>query len=100
MANARKGSAVGTSCNRTGTKIAVTLRRDAGRFKRLEVLARGENRTVTNFVETAVLRDMEAKEEAARVIAMFVPPEATALTPPRCSGPRANQTNVTPNARR
>ena len=82
MANARKGSAVRTSPpNRSGTKIAVTLRLDADRFKRLEVLARAENRSVTNFVETAVLRDLEAKEEAARVITMFVPPEAAALTP-------------------
>jgi hypothetical protein len=70
-----------SSANRTGMKIPVTLRLDAERFKRLQILARAENRTVTNFVETAVLRDMEAKEEAARVITMFVPPEAAALTP-------------------
>lgn len=82
MANARKVSARSTSSgNRAGSKIPVTLRLDADRFKRLEILARAENRTVTNFVETAVLRDLEAKEEAARVITMFVPPEAAALTP-------------------
>ncbi len=82
MTNASKASTVSTpSTGRTGTKVPVTLRLDADRFKRLEILARAENRTVTNFVETAVLRDMEAKEEAARVITMFVPPKAAALTP-------------------
>ena len=82
MANTHKGSAVrASSLNRTGAKIPITLRLDADRFKRLESLARAENRTVTNFVETAVLRDLEAKEEAARVITMLVPPEAAALPP-------------------
>lgn len=63
------------------TKQAITLRLDPEKFRRLELLARAENRTPTNFVETAVLRDMEAKEEAARVITMFVPKEAADLVP-------------------
>jgi len=44
-------------------------------------LAKAENRSPTNFVEAAVLRDMEAKEEASRVITMFVPKEAVDLVP-------------------
>ena len=62
-------------------KQAITLRLDPARFRRLELLARAENRTPTNYVETALLRDMEAKEEAARVITMFVPDDAAALVP-------------------
>jgi hypothetical protein len=80
MASVRKANRT-SSPDRTGTKVPITLRLDAERFKRLEILARAENRTVTNFVETAVLRDLEAKEEATRVITMFVPPEAAGLTP-------------------
>lgn len=62
-------------------KQAITLRLDPAKFRRLELLARAENRSPTNYVETAILRDMEAKEEAARVITMFVPKEATDLVP-------------------
>lgn len=57
-------------------KQAITLRLDPAKFRRLELLARAENRTPTNYVETAILRDMDAKEEAARVITMFVPQDA------------------------
>lgn len=73
--------------NRTGSsdkgaaKQAITLRLDPAKFRRLELLAQAENRTPTNYVETAVLRDMEAKEEAARVITTFVPNEAAELLP-------------------
>ncbi len=62
-------------------KQVVTLRLDLERFRKLELLARAENRTPTNYAETALLRDMDAKEEAARVITMFVPGEAAALVP-------------------
>ncbi len=62
-------------------KQAITLRLDPAKFRQLELLARAENRTPTNYVETALLRDMEAKEEAARVITMFVPKEAAELEP-------------------
>jgi hypothetical protein len=62
-------------------KISITLRLDRARFRRLELLAEAENRTPTNYAETAVLRDMAAKEESARAITMLVPPEAAALSP-------------------
>ncbi len=62
-------------------KQAITLRLDPAKFRQLELLAQAENRTPTNYVETALLRDMEAKEEAARVITMFVPKEAADLDP-------------------
>ena len=62
-------------------KQAITLRLNPAKFRRLELLAQAENRTPTNYVETALLRDMEAKEEAARVITMFVPKEAAELDP-------------------
>lgn len=62
-------------------KQALTLRLDPAKFRQLELLAQAENRSPTNYVETAVLRDMEAKAEAARVITMFVPEEAAALEP-------------------
>ena len=64
-----------------GAKLAITLRLDEARFRRLELLAAVENRSVTNYVETALLRDMAAKEEATRPLTMFVPPDAAALTP-------------------
>ena len=67
--------------NKEVAKQAITLRLDPAKFKRLELLAQAENRTPTNYVETALLRDMEAKEEDARVITMFVPKEAAALEP-------------------
>jgi len=64
-----------------GAKLAITLRLDEARFRRLEMLAAAENRSVTNYVETALLRDMAAKEEATRPLTMFVPPDAAAFTP-------------------
>jgi hypothetical protein len=57
------------------------LRIDEARFHKLTLLAEAENRTPTNYVETALLRDMAAKEDAARVITMLVPPEAASATP-------------------
>lgn len=57
-------------------KVAVTLRLPKSEFMRLELMATAENRTPTNFVETAVLQSMAAKEEVARVITMYVPDDA------------------------
>jgi hypothetical protein len=57
------------------------LRIDEIRFRKLALLAEAENRTPTNYVETALLRDMAAKEEAARVITMLVPDEAASASP-------------------
>jgi predicted transcriptional regulator len=82
MAKAQRKSGGRTASSGTGAaKQAITLRLDPAKFRRLELLARTENRSLTNYVETAVLRDMEAKEEAARVITMFVPKEAADLAP-------------------
>jgi hypothetical protein len=64
-----------------GAKLAITLRLDAARFRKLEMLAAAENRSVTNYVETTLLRDMAAKEEAARPLEMFVPADAASVTP-------------------
>jgi predicted transcriptional regulator len=62
-------------------RTAITLRLDAEQFRRLESLARAENRTPTNFVEAAVLRDLDAKEEAARPTSMFLADDAETLLP-------------------
>lgn len=60
---------------------ALTLRLDGSAFRRLARIARDENRTPTNYVETLVLRDLEAKDEARRVISVYAAPEATDVTP-------------------
>jgi hypothetical protein len=58
-------------------KVAITLRLDAGRLRRLQAIAEAENRTLTNYVETALLRDLARREEADRVITMYVPEGAS-----------------------
>lgn len=63
------------------TQKALTLRLDATNFDRLAAAAAAENRTPTNYVETLVLRDLAAKDEADRVIAVYVPAESAALVP-------------------
>ncbi len=63
------------------TLKALTLRLDGTSFHRLAAVARAENRTPTNYVETLVLRDLEAKDEANRAITVYAPPEAAALVP-------------------
>ncbi len=55
-------------------KVAITLRLDAARARRLQMIAEEENRTLTNYVETALLRDLSLRDEAARVITMFAAP--------------------------
>lgn len=70
-----------TSASPSGRKVPITLRIDEARYRTLALLAEAENRTPTNYVETALLRDMAAKEEAARAITMFVAPEVADLTP-------------------
>jgi len=54
-------------------KVAITLRLDAERVRRLQAIADAENCTLTNYVETALLRDLARREEADRVITIFVP---------------------------
>jgi predicted transcriptional regulator len=58
-------------------KVAITLRLDADRVRRLQAIAEAENRTLTNYVETALLRDLARREEADRVITMYVPEGAS-----------------------
>ena len=82
MARTRKTSSGRTPTpQRPAKKVPLTLRLDEARFRKLELLAEAENRTPTNYAETALLRDMAAKEEAARPITMLVPAEAAALAP-------------------
>jgi len=63
------------------TTKAITLRLDSGRFRRLAAIAGAENRTPTNYIETLVLRDLEAKDEANRVINVYEAPETANLAP-------------------
>ena len=55
-------------------KVAITLRLDPDRVARLQAIAEAENRSLTNYVETALLRDLSRREEAERVITMYVAP--------------------------
>jgi len=57
-----------------GSKVAITLRLDAARARQLQAIAEAENRTLTNYVETALMRDLALREEAERVITMYVAP--------------------------
>lgn len=60
---------------------ALTLRLDPEPFRKLALLAAAENRSPTNFVETLVLREIEARAESRRVLSMHVAPEAVDLDP-------------------
>ncbi len=54
------------------SKSAVTLRLDSGQMQALQAFAAAENRSLTNFIETTLIRSLAAREEAARVITMRV----------------------------
>lgn len=56
-------------------KAALTLRLDPAGFRRLRLLAAAENRTPTNWVETVVLRELRARDEANRVLTVASAPE-------------------------
>jgi hypothetical protein len=60
----------------------VTVRLDLARVQQLQAAAEAENRSLTNYVETALLRDLARRDEASRVIAMRVAPEAAAQIDP------------------
>lgn len=60
---------------------AITLRLAPASFGRLAAIASAENRTPTNYVETLLLRDLEAKDEANRVITVYAAPETAKLVP-------------------
>jgi hypothetical protein len=63
-----------TAARHQPTKVAITLRLDADRARRLQAIANAENRSLTNYVETALLRELALREEAERVITMYVAP--------------------------
>jgi hypothetical protein len=55
-------------------KEAITIRLEPTQVARLRVVAREQNRSLTNYVETAILRDLKAWDETSRVITQFVAP--------------------------
>jgi hypothetical protein len=62
--------------------VAVTLRLDAARARQLQAIAESENRTLTNYVETALIRDLTLRDEAARVITMRIAPGTSSRIAP------------------
>lgn len=60
---------------------ALTLGLDPEPFRQLALLAAAKNRSSTNYVETPVLREIEACSEGSGVIRMLVAPEAVDLDP-------------------
>ena len=63
-------------------KVAITVRLDPARARLLQAVADAENRTLTNYVETALIRDLALRDEASRVITMFAAPETSARIDP------------------
>jgi hypothetical protein len=81
MAQTRtKGSDRATSRRGSGrpskpaTKVAITLRLDAARVRQLQAVAEAENRSITNYVETALIHHLSLRDEAARVITVHAAP--------------------------
>jgi predicted transcriptional regulator len=62
-------------------KVALTLRIGEADFQTLQRLAKAENRSPTNYVETALLQNIAAKAEVAAAITMYVPADAAAIEP-------------------
>jgi uncharacterized protein (DUF4415 family) len=73
-ARARATASEASTARRQPPKVAITLRLDADRARRLQALAEAENRSLTNYVETALLRELALRDEAERVITMYVAP--------------------------
>ena len=63
-------------------KVAITVRLDAARARQLQTAAEAENRTLTNYVETTLVRDLLLRDEAARVITMCAAPGTATLIDP------------------
>jgi len=89
MANARNktpstSTARDSGARRSGApkKVAITLRLDPDRARRLQILAETENRTLTNYVETALIRDLSLREEAARAITILAAPGTSSIIAP------------------
>lgn len=59
---------------RPPAKVAITIRLDPARAERLQAAAEAENRTLTNYVETTLIRALALSDEAARVITMHAAP--------------------------
>ena len=55
-------------------KTALTVRLDPARIAQLQAAAAAENRSLTNYVETALLRDLRQRQEASGRITMHVAP--------------------------
>jgi hypothetical protein len=60
----------GLAGGKQAPKVAITLRLGAEQMARLQEIAQAENRSLTNFVETALLREVARRDEAAPVITM------------------------------
>jgi hypothetical protein len=90
MPQARKSNAPPRRPTRRGpsgasnprAKVAITVRLDAAAARQLQAVAEAENRSLTNYVETALLRDLARREEADRVITMYVAPGASTTIRP------------------
>jgi len=67
---------------KTPKKVAITLRLEAANARRLQAIAQDENRTLTNYVETVLLRDLLARDEADRVITVFAAPDTSSRIKP------------------
>lgn len=67
----------GSGRTKTPAKVAITVRLDPARVRQLQAVADAENRTLTNYVETALIRDLSLRDEASRIIAMHAAPETS-----------------------
>jgi hypothetical protein len=63
-----------TGSDPAATKVAITVRLDPAWARQLQAIAEAENRTLTNYVETALIRDLALRDEASRVITMYSAP--------------------------
>lgn len=63
-------------------KVAVTVRLDPDCVQRLQAAAAVENRTLTNYVETALIRDLAQRDDTSRVITMLAAPGTSSQLDP------------------
>lgn len=74
-AGRRDSRSLGTG--KPSAKVAITLRLEADRVRQLQAIAAAENRSLTNYVETALLRDLARHDEADRAITLYAAPGTT-----------------------